>query len=163
MADAELALLDRFYAAFDRRDGATMAACYAPGARFADPVFPDLRGTEPGAMWRMLTASSSELAVELVEREATAQRGSARWIARYTFPQTGRPVVNDVRSTFRFTGGLIEAQQDEFDFPAWSRQALGVTGLLLGRTPMLRNRVRRTARARLDRYLAEQPSPRHTS
>jgi len=40
MADAELALLDLFYNAFDRGDGATMAACYAPDARFADPVFP---------------------------------------------------------------------------------------------------------------------------
>ena len=158
MAPPELTLLDRFYDAFDRRDGATMAACYAPDARFSDPVFPGLRGSEPGAMWRMLTARSSDLAVELVDREATTDRGSARWIARYTFAQTGRPVVNDVRSTFRFAGGLIEQQQDEFDFPAWSRQALGVTGLLLGRTPMLRNRVRRTARARLDRYLAEHPS-----
>jgi len=32
-------LIQRFYAAFDRRDGDAMAACYAPGARFSDPVF----------------------------------------------------------------------------------------------------------------------------
>jgi len=121
-------------------------------------VFTDLRGTEPGAMWRMLTARPSDLAVELVDRDVTTDKGSVRWIARYTFGQTGRPVVNDVRSTFRFAGGLIAEQQDDFDFPRWSRQALGVTGLLLGRTPILRNRVRRTARARLDRYLAGHPS-----
>jgi len=111
----------------------------------------------------MLTGRPADLSVELVDRTADAGTGSAHWIARYTFGHTGRPVVNDVRSTFRFAGGLIEVQQDEFDFPVWSRQALGVTGLLLGRTPMLRDRVRRTARARLDRYLAEHPSPRHTS
>ena len=29
--------IDRFYAAFDRKDGDAMAACYAPGARFSDP------------------------------------------------------------------------------------------------------------------------------
>ena len=154
MADAELALLDRFYAAFDRGDGAAMAACYAPDARFSDPVFTDLRGTQPAAMWRMLTARSSDLSVELVEREATEHRGSARWIARYTFPQTGRPVVNEVRSTFRFTDGLIADQRDDFDFPRWARQSLGTPGLLLGRTPFLRDRVRRTARKRLDRYPA---------
>ena len=34
-----LALLDTFYAAFARLDGAAMAQCYAPDASFSDPVF----------------------------------------------------------------------------------------------------------------------------
>ena len=33
-------LIERFYAAFGRRDGDAMAACYAPDASFSDPVFP---------------------------------------------------------------------------------------------------------------------------
>jgi hypothetical protein len=49
-------LIQRFYAAFDRKDGDAMAACYMPDARFDDPVFPGLTGREPGDMWRMLTA-----------------------------------------------------------------------------------------------------------
>lgn len=154
MAPPELALLDRFYEAFDRGDGAAMAACYAPDARFSDPVFPGLRGSEPGAMWQMLTGRSADLSVELVDRAADADTGSAHWIAHYTFGQTGRPVVNEVHSTFRFTDGLIADQRDDFDFPRWARQALGTPGLLLGRTPFLRDRVRRTARKSLDSYLA---------
>ena len=47
-----------------------MAACYAPDVTFSDPVFPDLRGAQAGAMWRMLTASSTDLRVELLEHEA---------------------------------------------------------------------------------------------
>ena len=35
--------IERFYAAFDRRDGDAMAACYARGARFSDPAFGELR------------------------------------------------------------------------------------------------------------------------
>ena len=35
-------VVERFYAAFDRRDGEAMAACYAPDAHFQDPVFGDL-------------------------------------------------------------------------------------------------------------------------
>ena len=35
-----------FYEAFQRRDGATMAACYTPDATFRDPAF-DLRGSAP--------------------------------------------------------------------------------------------------------------------
>ena len=47
-AAANKLLIERFYAAFAAGDGEAMAACYAPDAHFADPVFPDLRGSEPG-------------------------------------------------------------------------------------------------------------------
>jgi hypothetical protein len=131
-----------------------MAACYAPDARFSDPVFPDLKGQEPGAMWRMLTGRADDLKIELLEHEADDDRGSARWIADYTFTQTGRPVTNDVRATFRFAQGLIAEHRDDFDFHRWSRQALGTPGMLLGWTPILRTSVRRRARAGLDEFMA---------
>jgi ketosteroid isomerase-like protein len=145
-------LIRRFYAAFDQRDGAAMAACYAPDVSFSDPVFPDLHGAEPGDMWRMLTARATDLRVELREHEADDDRGSARWIAHYTFTQTGRPVVNDVVASFQFRDGLIATHEDSFDFHKWARQALGTSGLLLGWTPLLRNAVRRRARAGLDEF-----------
>ena len=147
-------LIRRFYAAFAARDGATMAGLYAPDAHFSDPVFVDLRGEEPGAMWRMLTGRADDLKVELLEHEADGDRGSARWVAHYTFTQTGRPVENHVRASFRFADGLIAEHRDEFDFHRWSRQALGTPGLLLGWTPLLRAAVRRRARAGLDEFLA---------
>ncbi len=147
-------LIQRFYAAFDRRDGDAMAACYAPDARFSDPVFPDLRGSRPGDMWRMLTSQARELRVELLEHAADGTAGSARWRAHYVFTQTGRPVVNDVRATFRFAGGLIAEHTDAFSFHRWSRQALGTSGLLLGWTPVLRGAVRKRAAASLDRFVA---------
>jgi ketosteroid isomerase-like protein len=149
-------LIERFYAAFDRKDGDAMAACYAPDARFSDPVFGELRGEQPGAMWRMLTAQARDLSIELVDHQGdpAAGTGSARWIARYTFTQTGRPVTNDVRARFRFAGELIAEHDDAFSFYAWSRQALGAPGLLLGWTPLLRASVRRRARASLERFQA---------
>jgi ketosteroid isomerase-like protein len=146
-------LIERFYTAFDAHDGETMAACYAPDARFSDPVFPDLRGEEPGAMWRMLSERGKDLRVELHEHEADDETGSAHWIARYTF-NTGRPVVNDIRARFRFRDGLIAEHDDAFNFWRWSRQALGPAGLLLGWTPLLRAQVRKQARAGLDEFLA---------
>jgi ketosteroid isomerase-like protein len=148
----EADLVRDFYAAFDRRDGAAMAAFYAPDARFRDPVFGELSGAEAGAMWRMLTARSRDLSVELVSHDA----GSARWIARYTFTQTLRPVVNDVRATFRIADGLIVEHTDEFSFWTWARQALGPPGLLLGWTPQLRGSVGRKARASLEEYMARE-------
>jgi ketosteroid isomerase-like protein len=147
-------LIERFYAAFDRRDGDAMAACYAPDARFSDPVFPGLTGAEPGAMWRMLTGRSDDLRVELLEHDADDASGTAHWRATYTFTQTGRPVVNDVHASFRFAGGLIAEHTDDFSFHRWSRQALGAPGLLLGWTPVLKGATQRKARAGLDQFLA---------
>jgi ketosteroid isomerase-like protein len=148
-------LIQRFYAAFAARDGAAMAACYSPDVHFSDPVFTDLRGAEAGGMWRMLTSASTDLRIELLEHEASDDRGSARWCAHYTFTQTGRPVVNDVHAAFQFADGLIVVHCDEFDFHRWARQALGPTGLLLGWTPIVRSAVRRRARASLDEFMAQ--------
>jgi ketosteroid isomerase-like protein len=151
---SNLALIDELYAAFARHDGTAMAQCYAPDASFSDPVFVGLRGEQPGGMWRMLTSRAKDLTVDLVSRDAGELQGEAHWVAHYTFAQTGRLVVNDVRSTFTFADGLIVAHVDDFDFNRWSRQALGLPGLLLGWTPMLRASVQRRARAGLDTFLA---------
>jgi len=148
-------LIERFYAAFDRRDGDAMAACYAPDATFVDPVFGRLNAEQAGSMWRMLTSQSDDLRVELAERQADGDTGSARWIARYTFTRTGRPVVNEVRATFRFADGLIVEHVDKFGFYRWARQALGRTGTLLGWTPSLQLRVHREARRRLAGWMQQ--------
>jgi ketosteroid isomerase-like protein len=150
-------LIQRFYAAFARRDGDAMAECYAPSAHFSDPVFVDLKDGEPGAMWRMLTGRSKDLVVTLQEHEADDTTGRARWLADYTF-STGNKVHNDVLARFRFQDGLIVEHIDTFSFHAWSRQAMGGLGVALGWTPVLRNMVRGKARAGLDEFLGR-PSP----
>ncbi len=138
------ALIDRFYAAFARRDWAGMAACYHPEVHFSDEAF-DLHGADAGMMWRMLCTNGRDL--ELTWRDVSADdaRGRAHWDARYTFSATGRKVLNRIDARFDFRDGLIVRHVDRFDFWAWSRQALGAPGLLLGWTPMLRAKVRATA------------------
>lgn len=152
-------LIERLYGAMNRKDGEAMAACYARNARFSDPAFGELHGPEPGNMWRMLTSRATDLTVELAEHEADDHSGTARWIARYTFGPTGRPVVNDVRATFRFDQGLIAEHDDRFSFYRWSRQALGLPGLLLGWTPLLRASVRRKARGDLEKFSSNAAQP----
>ncbi|HEY5190231.1 MAG TPA: nuclear transport factor 2 family protein [Solirubrobacteraceae bacterium] len=147
-------LIENLYAAFARRDGAAMAACYAPDAQFSDPVFVGLSGHEPGAMWRMLTGRAKDLEVRLLGHEADTDRGAAHWQADYTF-STGRRVHNDVHAAFRFRDGLIVDHRDAFSFYGWTRQALGPVGSALGWTPLLQAKVRRQARAGLDAFLAE--------
>src|ERR1700709_2683926 len=92
---------ERFYAAFDRRDGEAMAAAYAPAGHFQAPVFADLTGAEAGAMWRMLTRTARDLKVELAEHDER----SAHWIATYTFSATGRPRANAAHATLKIQHG----------------------------------------------------------
>jgi hypothetical protein len=155
MSEANRARIRTLYEALGGKDGEAMAACYAPTGRFRDPAFGELSGEEAGDMWRMLTERAEDLSVELAEHDAGDDSGTARWIARYTFADTGRKVVNNGRASFRFGGGLIVEHVDEFSFYAWSRQALGPLGLVLGWTPVLPAMVRRRARGRLDAFRTE--------
>lgn len=151
-ANAEL--ITRFYEAFARLDGASMAACYAPDATFSDPVFPDLRGPRVGGMWRMLTSSAREFTLVFDGVEADDVQGRAHWVATYTFSGTGRRVVNDIQARFTFRDGLIATHKDSFDLWKWTRQALGPVGWLAGWTPMVQGKVRAQADRGLEKFLA---------
>lgn len=148
-------LLQRFYAAFARRDHAAMAACYHPQVHFTDPVF-DLHGWRAAAMWRMLCERGADLCVEFRDVRADGSRGSAHWEAWYSFSVTKRQVHNVIDAQFEFRDGLIVRHIDRFGFYRWSRQALGLPGLLLGWSPMLRNKVKTTGAAGLEAFIARE-------
>lgn len=143
-------LLTRFYTAFAALDADTMAACYAPDARFRDEVF-ELKGRdEVAAMWGMLCAATRAKGLDAWSLDfrgivADERSGRVHWEAHYRFSATGRLVHNRIDGEFEFRDGLIVAHRDRFDFWRWSRQALGMPGLLLGWSPMLRNKVRAQA------------------
>ena len=155
--------LHRLYEAFARLDADAMAACYAPDACFDDEAF-SLRGArQVGGMWKMLCSGTrakgaAVWSLRFRDIEADAERGSAHWDAHYLFSATGRTVDNAIDSRFTFTPeGLIATQRDRFDFWRWSRQALGAPGLLLGWSPLLKKKVRATAAANLQAFLARNP------
>lgn len=141
-------LIERFYAAFARRDWAGMAACYHPEVHFSDEAF-DLHGADAGMMWRMLLTNGKDLTLEYSGIEADDRTGRAHWDARYTFSATGRKVLNRIDASFEFRDGLIVRHVDRFDFWTWSRQALGTPGLLLGWSGFLKSKVRAKAAAGL--------------
>jgi ketosteroid isomerase-like protein len=145
----------RFYAAFANRDADGMAACYHPEVAFSDPAFPMLKGAEASGMWRMLVSRGKDLELTLLEASADDTGGRAIWEARYTFSQTGRPVVNRIQAAFAFRDGLIVRHVDRFPFWKWSKQALGPLGLLLGWSWPLKTMVRKKAAASLSHFMAK--------
>lgn len=150
-----VALITTFYEAFQRRDGAAMAACYHPEVEFSDPVFPDLKGGRAGAMWKMLCSQATELDIQFDGVEADHTGGKAHWVATYPFSKTGRRVVNDISASFTFADGKIRTHQDRFDLWKWTSMALGPTGTFLGWTPMVQGKVRATAEKSLAAWIAK--------
>lgn len=156
IADDHAAVIRNFYSAFARKDGAAMAALYAPDARFSDPVFPSLDGRQAGAMWRMFCEGrDTELRVEFSDVVGDERGGRAHWDAQYLFGPGKRPVLNRIDASFEIRDGRIVRHEDRFDFWKWTRMALGAPGVLLGWSPIVQNAVRKQARARLDAFLAK--------
>ena len=148
-------LIRHFYTCFSQRDYYGMQECYAPDAIFTDPVFKNLNGQECRAMWEMLCKRGKDLVIDFSDVVADEHRGSASWVAHYTFSQTGRKVVNHVNADFEFGNGLIIKHTDHFDFYKWSRQALGLPGLLLGWTPGFQKKVQGKARTGLEKFMKQ--------
>jgi hypothetical protein len=147
------------YTAFARLDGEAMQKCYAKDASFEDEVF-TLQGREQvGGMWRMLCDATKDKGRDVWRLESSKiTQNSAHWEAHYRFSATGRIVHNIIDASFEFApDGLIRRHRDRFDFYRWSRQALGLPGVLLGWTPMLRGGIQRKAAQNLAAYLAKRP------
>ncbi len=157
MTNGHETLVRKFYDAFARKDFLTMQSCYHPDARFSDPVFPNLSAKEVKAMWQMLLTSSKDLRIEYSSVVADQSKGSCHWEAWYTFSRSGRPVHNIIDVSFEFRDGLIFRHTDHFNFYRWSRQALGLSGIVLGWTPLIQSQVRATAAKSLAKFVSSLP------
>lgn len=119
-----------------------MAACYHNDVEFSDPAFGLLKGDQARAMWKMLLErSNGKLKVVFSNVTADAEKGSAHWEAFYEFSKSGRPVHNKIDAQFEFKDGKIFRHNDYFDLWSWSRQAIGLSGFLLGYTSFFKKKL----------------------
>lgn len=145
-------LIHDFYQSFQKLDADGMVACYHPSIEFSDPAFPDLKGAMAGNMWRMLCSQATNFELTYSDVSADGMSGSASWQASYDFSKTGRRVHNKIQASFLFEDGKIIQHVDSFNFWRWSKMALGPAGVLLGWSPLLRNKVSTMANKSLLQY-----------
>lgn len=143
-------IIEAFYTAFAKADSQTMVSLYHDEIKFSDPAFGPLNGDQAKNMWRMLVRPGVDIQFSNVQ--SSGNKGSADWVAVYTFSATGRTVTNKIHAEFEFRDGKIIRHNDTFNMWRWSMQALGFKGLLLGWTFLLRNKVRETANAQLRKF-----------
>jgi hypothetical protein len=148
-------LIEKFYSSFQAQNADGMCACYHPEVTFTDPAFGTLHGAQATSMWRMLVGRSKDLQVTFSNVQADDTHGSAHWEAKYSFGPKRRTVHNIIEAQFVFKDGLILQHTDHFNFWRWSSMALGVTGMLLGWTPIIQSAVRKNALGGLEKFMAK--------
>jgi len=148
-------LIHTFYTCFQNRDYKGMQACYADHATFSDAVFKNLNADQVKAMWEMLITSAKDLTIEFSAIAADENSAKAHWNAYYTFSATNRKVVNRVDASFEIENGKITKHVDHFNFYAWAKQALGLSGFLLGWTSFLQQKVSAQAMQKLANFMAK--------
>ena len=146
--------IERFYTAFSRLDAEKMNSCYTDDIVFFDPVFGILKGDEVKCMWEMLCKNATDFAltfsniIELDEEYVTCD-----WVATYTFSKTGRKVVNKIKANMRFENGKITEHSDAFSLHQWSKQALGLSGLLFGWNSFFQRKIKNSAKRNLLKFI----------
>ncbi|AWV97589.1 nuclear transport factor 2 family protein [Arcticibacterium luteifluviistationis] len=145
-------LLQKFYNAFVNQDAETMASCYHEDIVFKDPAFGKLYGKDAGDMWRMLCENGKGVEITFSEPIADQEKGLVKWEAKYTFSQTGRPVHNIVLAKFKFKDGKIIEHIDTFNLYEWSKQAMGLKGLILGKTSFFKTKLKQTTNSTLRKF-----------
>ncbi len=148
------ALIKKFYTAFSEGDAATMTSCYHTDIVFQDPVFGKLNGARACTMWKMLLSQKkAETSISFSNIDTNSHDGTANWIAKYQYGDKNRPVVNHVQAQFKFKDGKIISHTDTFDLWKWTRQALGISGYLIGWTPFMKKKIQATTNQKLDAFI----------
>jgi hypothetical protein len=143
----------KFYSAFAKADTSMMTDCYHPDITFRDPIFGLIKGNNVSQMWKMLIDSNKGgLEINTSEIKAGEYVGSARWTASYNFSKTNKKVINVITTRFHFQDGLIINQMDDFDIWKWSKQALGIKGVLFGWTGYMHKKIQEKAVLSLNKY-----------
>ncbi|MFA4867277.1 MAG: nuclear transport factor 2 family protein [Pedobacter sp.] len=146
-------LIHHFYTSFQDKNVKAMQDLYASNASFNDPVFTNLNADEVKSMWAMLIMNGKDMRLEFKDIKGTQNGATAVWDAWYTFSATGKKVHNHINASFLIENGKIIKHTDHFSFYLWASQALGLTGILLGWTSFLKNKIRSTAKKNLQRYM----------
>jgi len=150
------ALIEKFYSAFQQLDYITMQSCYAWEIIFNDPVFGILQNGEPQAMWEMLCKRAADFSlafnnIELIDDEYA----TCNWTATYLFGPRKRKVINQIKAYMKIKDGLIIEHTDHFSLYKWSKQALGVLGVLFGWTSWMQNKIKKQAIGGLQKFIQE--------
>ena len=146
-------LIKQFYKSFAKADAEGMVQYYHNNVQFEDPAFGLFKGNDAKNMWRMLVErGKGNIKIDCWDIEANEKTGSAKWKAEYVYAATNRKVVNNISATFEFQDGKIIKHTDDFDLWKWTKQALGISGYLLGWSSFMKGKIQKQTNTLLKKY-----------
>ena len=150
-------LISNFYTSFKSLNADGMNTCYSDEIVFFDPVFELLEGNQAKAMWRMLCKNARDFSLTFGNiKDMGDDYYTCDWVATYTFSQTGRRVVNNVKAHMKMLDGKIVEHSDGFSLHKWSSQALGLSGRLLGWNSFFQRKIKNASRKKLLAYIEKE-------
>ena len=151
---SQIELITTFYTSFQKKDYQGMNGCYSQDIIFNDPAFGILQGDEVRAMWKMLCTNAKDFSLTFTNIQLLDEEyATCNWTALYSFSKTGRKIVNNVKAHMRIENGLITEHTDQFNIWTWSRQALGLPGIILGWSNYLKSKIQNNARKSLGQFM----------
>lgn len=150
-------VIDTFYSSFQKLDHGKMNDCYSDDVVFFDLVFGLLQAQQVKKMWEMICKNATDLSIVYGNIQGLGDDYyTCDWTATYTFSKTGRKVVNNIKAYMRFSDGKIIEHSDGFSLHKWSRQALGLPGLLFGWNSFFQKKIKNMAHKNLIRFMQDQ-------
>ena len=146
--------MEKLYHSFSIGDPIGMKDCYHNNSMFQDPVFGVLKGDRVGYMWEMLLSKKeAELKIIYNIIEVDDRHARVHWIATYYYGPRKRKVINNVTANFEFSEGKISRHIDDFNLWTWSKQALGISGYLLGWSSYMKEQIQNKTREFLNSFI----------
>ncbi len=150
-------IINQFYNAFAQGNAKAMNKHYAEKVCFKDPAFGSLKNERVKFMWLMLLSQKRDdtsITYEIIE--VSENTAIVKWVAKYQFGPKERKVINHVTSELCLENQKIVEHYDDFNLWRWTRQALGIPGLLFGWSSFMRQKIQKQLNKRLDRFIEKQ-------
>ena len=117
-------------------------------------MFGELNGDSVKKMWEMLL-SNKDAQFKLTFSDIHEKNNFvyAKWQASYYYGPHKRFVVNSVNAKFKFSENKIILHEDQFNLWKWSKQAIGLPGVILGWSNFFKSKLQTEANKKLNKFI----------
>jgi hypothetical protein len=146
---ANWTLVEQLFKAFQSKDTDAIFATYAADCQFDHPLIGRLSKNEFSMAIRAFMRATPDYELAFQINHTDAKRVDVEWTITHIFHLTAKVIKQHGTTTCFLSNNRIVQQIDKFDRRAWSRQAMGMTGLVLSFVPGWRSFIERELRRAL--------------
>jgi hypothetical protein len=139
-------IIDRLFKAFQSKDADAILAAYSAKCQFNHPLIGCMSKDEFSKAVQIFIRETPDYELAFQINHVSAKRVEVEWTMTHIFHLTGRIIKQNGKTTCFLSANSVVRQIDQFDRRIWSRQAMGVTGLVLSFVPGWKSFIERELR-----------------